>query len=191
MSLWDLRASGSLKAHSLLLAASMTVKWCRATGAHEMSKNIPLRPCCWTCQVGCQLGNGLSLEEMFLEFVRTEVFIGVSRKIRQPIRAVPQFLTSASTLSVKSMRIFIQKKKSYSVAVELTKPFLFSVLSTQNSAKLHHKGGSTQYPKACATSSNPPANLLKAWKGRWAFLHEIWCKNSWPSCCRLVIWKEL
>ena len=80
MSLWELRASGSLKAHSLLLAVSMTVKWCRATGAHEMSKNIPLRPCCWTCHVGCQLGNGLSLGEMFPEFVRTEAFSGVSEE---------------------------------------------------------------------------------------------------------------
>lgn len=121
MSLWERRASGSLKAHSLLMAASMTVKWCRATGAHEMSKNIPLRPCCWTCQVCCQLGNGLSLEEMFLEFVRTEVFIGVSKKIRQPIRVRPQLLTSALTLDHRNIY------SNYFVTIELTDVFFLSL----------------------------------------------------------------
>ena len=61
--------------------------------------------------------------------------------------------------------------------------------SSQNSAKLHHRAGSTQFPKACATSSKPAANLLKAWKGRWSFclnsIHEMWCKNSCPNLCRL------
>lgn len=59
--LWELKASGSLKVHSLLLTACITVKRRCSTGEAEMSKNIPLQPCCWTCQGGCQLGNGLSL----------------------------------------------------------------------------------------------------------------------------------
>lgn len=66
VSQWDVRVSGSLKAHSLLLAASVTVKWCRAAGALEMSKNIPLQPCCWTCQAWLSIRwLGLSLPEMF------------------------------------------------------------------------------------------------------------------------------
>lgn len=166
MSPWDLRATGSLKAHSLLLAASMTVKWCRATGVPEMSKNIPLQPCCWTCQVCCQLGNSLSLEEVFLEIVRSEV---LTRKSNN----------SQMIFSIKIISTQIQKTPSYSVILLLWNKLLtllFSILSTQNSAKLRHRAGSTQYPKACATSSNLPANLLKAWKGR--------CYSS-MSCCIL------
>lgn len=172
MSLWDLRASGSLKAHSLLLAASMTVKWCRATGAHEMSKNIPLWPCCWTCQAGCQLGNGLSLEEMFSGVCQDRGIHWFSYQVPwlKPSRA-SEYSFWTSNLSQLFCCYGMNKILS-----------LLSVLSTQNSAKHHHKGGSTQYPKACATSSNPPANLLKAWKGRWIVDIHV---------ADILLWKEL
>lgn len=35
------------------------------------------------------------------------------------------------------------------------------LLSTQNSAKLHHREESTLFLKACATFSSQPASLLK------------------------------
>lgn len=73
------------KFHSLLLTACITVKWCCSTGEPEMSKNIPLQPCCWMCHGGCQLGNS-PVFEMSFKFVKTEVLTTVlQEKNRRPV----------------------------------------------------------------------------------------------------------
>lgn len=77
---------------------------------------------------------------------------------------------------IKYIYLFIIKILSVSV-----------VLSTQNSAKLRHRGGSTRYRKVCATSSNPQVNLWKAWKGRWSLSVPLpsleWTVKDPIHCC--------